>query len=710
MTNQPSESIGPNWPPHRLSAVRRRALLLAGLFVLSLTATLFVRLVAIEAATLEQQTLVKRQFQLGGFLGSVFREVIGARPMERPTVAQPVKQDATASTSSVIVKTSTAATILIETTKPSMQDTPKSNFSGSGPDQLLETLAAALPSSMPDHRHKSTLADMIANQPNAQPISVNSSPSSPHTPHPIGILGGVSGGGPELRIHNARAISDKPSSKSSADGPTFLSDMSKIVAEISDIDPIAAAKLTDTVLDALHVDSSAIASAIPKVATQAAVSAADLLPLIIPAVAQAMDQPLPQVPSVSSLDMAETLDKVLQQGTTVINDLSRAMEDITDPSLLGVLNELAMIVGAVSNYLEKPLCAVDRAVNGTSFEAVIPCDSAEAQSLNSTGQLTTLAAPMLPEPTQHSSSSGATATMAPPVPYSSDNQAPSPNPASPSQPPAEGPSKTSSPSPANGENGNGPVSNGGAPAETPSPASACPACPSCEHTNGPSPCPGRGYRCDECLNGWFCPPQETPAQVVPCGLGWPCYHCSEGWFCTPDATPAPTSPPSSAAGPSSENTGKPGTDGTTAPTALPSASDAGDIPAGWSHRGCFQDAISRVLLNSKPVHYVQGNMSSMICADHCQSDRYEFAGTENGNECWCGTSIRDDAVKLPDSQCGEPCGGQPTESCGGNWTMNVFSCSDEAGARASDKSTGGFMYQLLSTFRGNNRGTIHHPF
>ncbi|KAL6876515.1 WSC domain-containing protein [Trichoderma novae-zelandiae] len=750
MTNQPPGSIGPNWPPHRLSAFRRRALVLLGLFLLSISATLFARLVTIETARLEQQTLVKRQFQLGGFLGSVFREVIGTGPAETPTVAQPAKQDATASswTSSLLIEASTAANVLPESSRAIINDhTPKSNHSDGGSDKLLDVLAAAvkealmestqLPSSMPKHRQKSALSDMIVSQSNTEPTSVDSSLSSPRTPHPsskgilptpsVGILGGFSGGGLELRVHNARAIAEEPSSKSSSGGPSFLSDVSNIVAEISGIDPIAAAKLTDTVLDALHVDSSAIASAIPKVANQASVSAADLLPLIIPAVAKAMDQPLPQVPSVSSLDMAETLDKVLEQGTTVINDLSRALEDITDPSLLTVLNELALIVGAVSNYLEKPLCAVDRAVDGTSFEAVIVCDSAEAQSLNSTGQLTTLAAPMLPEPTHHSSGSGAMATMAPPNPYSSENHAPSPDPASPSNPKTEGSSTTSSPLPANGENGNGPVSNGGAPAETPSPHSACPPCPSCEQCapkvcsakgpDGPSahqppdasigPCPGRGYKCDECLDGWFCPPQETPAQVVPCGLGWPCYHCSEGWFCTPDGTPGPTPPPSSTAGPSSKDTGKPSTDSAAAPTALPSA---GDLPAGWSQLGCFQDAISRILLNSKPVHYVQGNMSSKVCVDHCQSDGYEFAGTENGNECWCGTSMRDDALPLPGSQCGKPYGGQPTETCGGSWTMDVLSCSDENGARPPDKPTGGFMYQLLSTFRGNNRGTIHHPF
>ncbi|KAL7808942.1 WSC domain-containing protein [Trichoderma aethiopicum] len=739
MTNQPPESIGPNWPPHRLSAVRRRALVLVGLFVLSLSATLFVRLVTIEVSTLEQQTLVKRQFQLGGFLGSVFREVTGDRPIVTPTVAQPAKQDGTASswTASVIIETPEATNILSDAPKASIQGTAKSNQSGSGADKLLETLAAAVkeaimkstqpPSSVPNHRQKSALSDMIASQSNADSAPLGSSLSSPRTPHPTpsgGILGGFSGDGLELRILNARAIAEAPSANPSAGSPSFLSDLSKIVAEISNIDPIAAAKLTDTVLEALHVNSSAIASAVPKVASQASVPAAELLPLVIPAVAQAMDQPLPQVPSVSSLDMAETLDKVLQQGTTVINDLSKGMQDITDPSLLGVLNELAMIVGAVSNYLEKPLCAVDRVVDKTSFEAVIPCDSAEAQSLNSTGQLTTLAAPMLADAAPHSSTSGTSITMGLPPPYSSGDQAPSPNQASPSQSAAEAPSKTSSPSPANGGTGNGPVQDGGAPAGTPSLPSACPSCPACEEctakicsVEGPGgtsddqppeasigPCPGRGYRCDDCLDGWFCPPQETPAQVVPCGLGWPCFHCSEGWFCTPNATPGPTSAPSAAAEPSSKDTGRPGTNSAPAPTALPSD---GDLPAGWNHLGCYQDEISRVLLNIKHISYVQGDMSSKVCVDHCQSGGHEFAGTENGNECWCGTSLRDDAVRIPDSQCDKPCGGQSTENCGGSWTMDVFSCSDEAGSRAPDKPTGGFMYRLLSTFRGNNRGAVH---
>ncbi|KAK0382121.1 WSC domain-containing protein [Colletotrichum limetticola] len=65
----------------------------------------------------------------------------------------------------------------------------------------------------------------------------------------------------------------------------------------------------------------------------------------------------------------------------------------------------------------------------------------------------------------------------------------------------------------------------------------CPACPAspAKPPSGSCPCPGRGYSCSECLNGWFCPPEETPMLPAPCGMGWPCYHCKGGWYCAPDS-------------------------------------------------------------------------------------------------------------------------------------------------------------------------------
>ncbi|PKK50231.1 hypothetical protein CI102_3788 [Trichoderma harzianum] len=734
MASPPPESNDFNWSPNRLSVIRRRALVLAGFCLLTFCSTVFVKVITVGTVGLEQQGLMKRQFQLGGLLGGMFREVNGAKSLEIPSTAESVQQDSTTTSwmSSHTVEIPTLASHTLESSK-AITETTGSNISPGDPNKLLDILAAAvkqaikdsekLPSTALNHLQKSVLSDLIAGQSFAAPLSADSSISLPFQtsrsnsmgilPTPsVRILGGLSADDLTLRMHTARAIAEVPPSGFSTGGPSFLSEVSNIVAEISDIDPIAAAKLTDTVLDALHVNPSAIASAVPKVANQASLPAADLLPLIIPAVAQAMDQPLPPIPSVSTLDMVETLDKVLQQGTTVINDLSRALEDITDPSLLAVVNQVAVIVSDVADYLDKPLCAVDQVLDGVSFDAVIPCASAEAASLTSVGQLTTLAAPVLPGPTPHSTS-GEITTLAPPSPYSS-------------KPAAESPTKTNSPSPANSGNGGSPASNNGSPAGTTPASPSCPTCPSCDQCapkicsiqgpEGPSahqppdpskgPCPGRGFKCAECLDGWFCPPQETPAQVAPCGVGWPCYHCPEGWFCASTATPIPTPPPSSVAGSPS---GIISTGGATTPTILP---NTGNLPDDWTQLGCFQDAISRILLGARPVDYLQGDMSTKECVGHCISSGYKFAGTENGRECWCGTSIRDDAVRLPQSQCGKPCQGQPTEACGGSWAIDVFLCSDKSDSHQDPpgKSTGGFMFRLLSSFKSNNRKAHHQAF
>ncbi|CZR56182.1 uncharacterized protein PAC_06070 [Phialocephala subalpina] len=50
------------------------------------------------------------------------------------------------------------------------------------------------------------------------------------------------------------------------------------------------------------------------------------------------------------------------------------------------------------------------------------------------------------------------------------------------------------------------------------------------------PCPGAGYSCSECPDGWFCPPSQTAPQSGPCGFGWACGACIQGWFCIPNPT------------------------------------------------------------------------------------------------------------------------------------------------------------------------------
>lgn len=325
---------------------------------------------------------------------------------------------------------------------------------------------------------------------------------------------------------------------------------------------------------------------------------------------------------------------------------------------------------------------------------------------------------------------------------------------------------------------------------------SCPPCPTCQScpatgeiahgddgsVNGP--CSGQGFRCDECLNGWFCPPQETPAQVLTCGLGWPCFHCNSGSFCIPGTAPAPEPnqgdqlpvpvptngpPPADDQGPPPGQQPVPPVLPSAAPTAdvslgppqdqqspptdivvpsgfphdqtpagcgarpgqqepsfpdseppaeesevilfppkpQPSATDNGknvpslpippaespqsNIPSvgtsategglQWHYVGCFQDDVRRALVGAQPLDYLRGDMSPPICVAHCEARGLHMAGVENGQECWCGSAIRGDAVRLPESCCEMPCQGNVGAVCGGDWAVGVFlKTSGEAGA------------------------------
>lgn len=55
--------------------MQRRCLVLASLALLAFSVVVFVEIVTIEKVRLERRALAERQFQLGGFLGGIFREV-----------------------------------------------------------------------------------------------------------------------------------------------------------------------------------------------------------------------------------------------------------------------------------------------------------------------------------------------------------------------------------------------------------------------------------------------------------------------------------------------------------------------------------------------------------------------------------------------------------------------------------------------------------
>lgn len=177
------------------------------------------------------------------------------------------------------------------------------------------------------------------------------------------------------------------------------------------------------------------------------------------------------------------------------------------------------------------------------------------------------------------------------------------------------------------------------------------------------PCPGMGYTCSDCLDGWFCPPSQTPAAQVPCGYGWPCYHCPGGWFCVPE--PQNAAPPAPAPAPAPVHAHSTSGSNIAIPTATPAAN-------GYQYVGCYQDTPNRALRDAQ-LSPAAGGLTNGQCVDFCRTQGFAIAGTESGSQCFCGTLLVD-SVALANRQCNTSCTGDAANStmCGGSWALSIW--------------------------------------
>lgn len=194
------------------------------------------------------------------------------------------------------------------------------------------------------------------------------------------------------------------------------------------------------------------------------------------------------------------------------------------------------------------------------------------------------------------------------------------------------------------------------------------------------PCPGQGYTCSECLNGWFCPPSQTPAAQVPCGLGWPCYHCQSGYFCIP-----------------ASRTIFAALDAHLRSTPSTQAVAATDLPmAGkYQYLGCYQDNSDRSLRDAQLLS-VAGGMTTEQCVDFCQTQELPIAGTEYSTQCFCGNLLLD-SVNLDEGQCNMTCSGDTSNSsmCGGSWALSIWAI--DGSLQQSQSQSLGELPETLNT-------------
>lgn len=96
--------------------------------------------------------------------------------------------------------------------------------------------------------------------------------------------------------------------------------------------------------------------------------------------------------------------------------------------------------------------------------------------------------------------------------------------------------------------------------------------------------------------------------------------------------------------------------------------------------GCYQDDIpkgDRVLPNQVSFNGAGGSMTKEVCAElvamtvGADAMPNTDVGVEYGSECYYGT-LSSKAVKKDDGECNMPCVGNSSETCGGDFRIEVF--------------------------------------
>lgn len=469
--------------------------------------------------------------------------------------------------------------------------------------------------------------------------------------------------------------------------PSLLRMVSDIAGQVSVVDPGAGARFIDTIVNILSLDSLEVASTISNVAQYSSSSAADMLPLLIPAIAAALGEHIEPLPVSATPTIDDIMAEELWKGNIFLTTIITSNVYLDNSDLHGLVNQVAGLMCAAASRLKLPICMVSTNIASQLYQLVIPCCCINSKSGASSSQ-----------PLQSHSSIEATSyfdwnvtTVLPTAGYTfqsfSDSkvqsgyeqyrtsnypvttirdQVPVPE-IQPYTEPAQ-PQTSYSPCPP-------PAYSIATETEVPAPT-AYTEPPVMSSSSAACPCQDSlpiGYESNDNFNS------IQVGSKIPESYG---YNANTVTTTQSPATECYAEPATPITGLTQTVNNPPQY---AKPSELPSQHPMeynqksqrpgywlAEDDIGWRYLGCFGDAPERTLQGGGPESSFTGNVSNRNCIDYCRLNDYELAGTEDGQECWCGKSMADNVRRLPDTACSTFCQGESADYCGGAWSISVY--------------------------------------
>lgn len=139
----------------------------------------------------------------------------------------------------------------------------------------------------------------------------------------------------------------------------------------------------------------------------------------------------------------------------------------------------------------------------------------------------------------------------------------------------------------------------------------------------------------------------------------------------------------------------------TSSTSSPPASSAPIMPAtiassGSTYHllGCYNDTVAARAMNGSYTQYTSTNTNE-ICVQNCASQKFEYAATEYGYECFCSHTLNNNAIIQSTSDCNMLCPGSSTEYCGAGNRLTMYSINAPGSLITASN---GASYHLLGCY------------
>ncbi|XP_046336344.1 WSC domain-containing protein 2-like [Haliotis rufescens] len=88
------------------------------------------------------------------------------------------------------------------------------------------------------------------------------------------------------------------------------------------------------------------------------------------------------------------------------------------------------------------------------------------------------------------------------------------------------------------------------------------------------------------------------------------------------------------------------------------------------YMGCYLDDSSRMI---GAGWLEEEAMTHGMCFKLCSRGRHKYAGLQGYTHCLCGDSVNIVRYpKKPESDCNQPCKGNTSEICGGDWRNSLY--------------------------------------